>query len=166
MDTLWVDLVGYEGRYKINKNGDVLSILNKKQKILKPTIDSNGYLYLNLRNNGKTILCRIHRLLAITFIGEKIGYSIVNHINGLKNDNRLENLEWVTFRENVTHGFKSTKKSSKYPGVSFCKQTKKWKSCCMINGFNKTLGRFSTEEEARDVKKRFELTNNIKNKYS
>ena len=166
MNIVWFDLVGYEGRYKINKNGDILSVLNNKQKILKPTIDSNGYMYLNLRNNGKTKLWRVHRLLAIMFIEKKENHEIVNHINGIKSDNRLENLEWVSLRENITHGFKLTEKTSKYSGVSFCKQTQKWKSCCCINGINKTLGRFKTEKEARDKKINFELINNIKNKYS
>ena len=74
----------------------------KKEIILKPRI-TKGYQYVTLHNNNK----RICRLVAISFIPNPFGKPEVNHINGIKNDDNVENLEWVTKSENALHALKT-----------------------------------------------------------
>lgn len=64
---------------------------------------SNPYLYVSISVNNKSYRRRVHRLVAETFIPNPNNYNAVNHINGIKTDNRVENLEWITNKENIRH---------------------------------------------------------------
>lgn len=100
------DIVNFEGLYSIDVDGNVFAYPNlahKNVKQLKPRLRKNGYLYLSLRKDGKTIDCTVHRLVAKTFLGNVDGLD-VNHINGDRKDNRLVNLEPVTRSKNILHG--------------------------------------------------------------
>lgn len=98
------DIKGYEGKYQISNLGRVWSI--KNQKILKPKTDQNGYLSVGLiAKNGKRKDERVHRLVALMFCEKLEGATIVNHLNGVRNDNRAENLEWTTVKGNTIHGY-------------------------------------------------------------
>lgn len=90
----------------------------------------------------------IHRLVNMAFNGVPSLNEVTNHINGDKLDNRPENLEWVTYRDNTLHYKKTTQKTSQYPGVSLNKRTGKWRAQVRINGVKKNLGYFNTEREA------------------
>ena len=91
---------------------------NRKGKLLKPATDKDGYLRITLTNNGKRKSYHIHRLVARTFLNDYDDKLQVNHKNGIKNDNRVENLEMVTLQQNIKHsietGLKPKLKRDKY----------------------------------------------------
>ncbi len=110
----WKDIEGYEGYYQVSNLGNVKSLgryVNNphggkryiRERILKP-FNKKGYLYVDLL---KIKQHRIHRLVAAAFIDNKDDSAEVNHINGIKNDNRVENLEWCTRSENMKHSYKT-----------------------------------------------------------
>ena len=101
----WRDVIGYEGLYKISNEGEVYSLVSKK--ILKsfPHYEK-GYIRHCLYKNKSKKTLSTHRLVAFAFIPNLENKPEVNHINGIKSDNRVENLEWVTASENCIHSFK------------------------------------------------------------
>lgn len=92
---------GYEGLYEVDNLGSIKN--TKTNRILKPITNKIGYNVVNLRKNNKTINQKIHRLISIAFIPNLKNKPQVNHINGIKTDNRIENLEWATAKENSNH---------------------------------------------------------------
>lgn len=98
--------------YYVTDTGDVYSrkyqpIKNPMSRIkkLKPILQKTGYLAVALHKNKKQYIITVHRLVAETFIPNPQHKTQVNHKNGIRTDDRLENLEWVTPRENVRHAF-------------------------------------------------------------
>lgn len=111
---VWSKIKDYEGIYEISTFGRIksLSRLKKgventsyltKEKILKNVFDKDGYCLINLYKNNKSKTFKIHRLVALHFIENTLNKEQVNHINGIKTDNRIENLEWCTHSENMKH---------------------------------------------------------------
>ena len=148
MNEIWKDVLDYDGLYKVSNKGRIKSLKYNKEIILKQHIGGIGYSSINLCKDGKSIKRRIHQLVAESFLGHiRCGHTlIVDHINDIKTDNRLENLQIITQRENTcrTQG----KYSSKYKGVSFYKKTNKWVAHISINKKIKHLGYFKNEHEA------------------
>lgn len=106
MAEIWKDIKGYEGLYQVSSLGNIRSLNYNNQnrvQILKTAKQKNGYLVVGLSKNGNTKCARVHRLVAKEFIDNPYGKESVNHINGNKADNRVENLEWCTQTENMQH---------------------------------------------------------------
>lgn len=116
---LWLPIPGHPN-YEVSSLGRVKSLARKhrvrnghycmtKERILRPAINQNGYLHLSV--DGKD--CRVHRIVAATFIDNSNNYRDVNHKNGDKTDNRVSNLEWVSHSQNELHKIYKLKTSGK-----------------------------------------------------
>lgn len=112
---IWKDIVNYEGLYQISNYGRVKSIPRGRRLyvvILTILTDKYGYTKVALTRDRKSTQFTIHRLLSTAFIPNPENKPCVNHINGIKNDNRIENLEWCTYSENILHAFRVLKRRS------------------------------------------------------
>jgi hypothetical protein len=154
-DEIWKDVVGYEGLYQVSNLGRVKSLerkfvtsdgkkMVKKERVLKPGKDSKGYLHIRFCINDHFPSFKVHRVVAKAFLGTSKSDMQVNHINGIKSDNRVENLEWVTPKENMDH--RATVINQKPRGVR--KHHNKWKAQTSMNGVAHCFGYFETEQEA------------------
>lgn len=120
MDEIWKDIKGYENKYQISNKGRVRNLTYKRQKVpkvLKPFSTYRGYYRVSLFRNNRRKDVFIHRLVALTFIPNPNNYPVINHKNGNKSDNRIENLEWCTQSENVKHAY-NTGLRKKYFGAN------------------------------------------------
>lgn len=110
MIEIWKDIVGYEGLYQVSNFGRVKS-LAKVDRVgrfhpeqLKVQVNNGiGYLVVNLKHNGKQQMRSVHRLVAEHFISNDLELPEVNHIDGNKSNNVVNNLEWCTHSENIQH---------------------------------------------------------------
>lgn len=124
IEEIWKPVVGYEGIYEVSSLGRVKSCertiirsngreINFPDKIMKPSINHKGYLIIDLRKNGKRSGGFVHRLVGKAFIDNPLNKEQINHKNGNKTDNRVQNLEWVTNQENMAHAYKFLGRTNK-----------------------------------------------------
>lgn len=106
---VWRDIAGYEGQYQVSNLGNVRTLSDRhgNQRLIKPGKDSKGYLRIGLVKNGQRKTFSVHRLVAQAFIPNPLNLPEVNHVKGIKDDNRASELEWTTSSENMTHAFKT-----------------------------------------------------------
>lgn len=147
---IWKDIEGYEGLYQVSNMGRVKSFnINENGKILKQGTTKKGYLYVILYKDKKTKPMRVHRLVAQAFIPNEDNKPQVNHINEIKTDNRVENLEWMTNEENNNFGTRNKRaaKACAKPVLQYDLEgnfIKEWSSITEAgrNGYN--LGNISS----------------------
>lgn len=116
---IWRDIVGYEGLYQVSNLGRVKSLNyrgSKKEKILSLNRERTGYERVQLYKEGQHKVERIHRLVATAFIPNPENKPCIDHINTDRSDNRVENLRWVTHKENCNN--QTTRKNGKRDGIS------------------------------------------------
>ena len=100
---IWKKIEFGNGRYEISNYGRVKSFFGGIVKILKPNLEKCGYFCIQLYYNGKHRNFKIHRLVAEAFIPNSENKKTVNHIDGNKMNNFVDNLEWATYKENINH---------------------------------------------------------------
>lgn len=113
---IWLQIEGWEGMYEVSNLGRIKSMerwvgaKNGNRKLLKERIliqikDRLGYFRVGLHRKNKTTMYLVHRLIALSFIYNNENKPQINHINGNPSDNRVDNLEWNTSKENIRHSF-------------------------------------------------------------
>lgn len=137
----------YRGLYQVSNLGRIKSLWFNKEKILKPIKNKNGYLQVYLCKDNKKQHFRLHKLIANVFIENIENKPQINHINGNKTDNRVENLEFCTCSENNKHAFKIGLHKSKKGKDNVC--SKKVIQYDMQGNFIKEWG--STMEIQREL---------------
>lgn len=143
----WKDIPWYEGLYSVSDKWNVKRLSNKKEmreKILSPS-HVFGYKQIQLFQNGVPKCVRVHRLVCMAFLPNIYNKTHINHKNGIRDDNRLENLEWCTPRENAEHKYrtlwyinsdKQRKMSKEVNSKSVQQITIDWE---IVRNFNSTL---------------------------
>lgn len=117
MEETWKNIDGHEGRYQVSNLGRVKTLERTvsfgrsyrviKEKVLTPSIGTTGYFEIKPCKEGRHETRKIHRLVANAFIDNIYNKPQVNHIDGNKLNNKVENLEWVTKSENAIHAYKT-----------------------------------------------------------
>lgn len=114
----WKNIPNTNNLYQISKDGNIRSLgrgwdcglgwnINIKTKNLKKTINDIGYETVNIKQDNKRRLKYVHRLIAEAFIPNPLNKPNINHKNGVKADNRIDNLEWCTQSENIIHSYRN-----------------------------------------------------------
>ena len=157
----WKAIKDFERLYEVSNLGRVRSleknweianggIRHKDETMLKPTNNGSGYLQVNLNSGGIRTTRVVHQLVWDHF-GCKLrnGRALqVDHIDHDKTNNRIDNLQLLTPRENICKHHETKKSSSSFMGVSWHGQNKKWVSNIHKNGKDKYLGSFYCETQA------------------
>ena len=158
----WKDIVGFEGFYQVSNLGRVKSLSRKvktskgfrtiKERILKQYSNQKGYLFvgLHVKSHNLTKNKQIHKAVAESFLGHELNGDrsiVVDHINNVKQDNRVCNLQVITQRENVNKS-RGEKYKSNLAGASWNSRYNKWKCVVYFKGVYYFVGYFKTKEES------------------
>ena len=159
---IWKDIPDYEGIYQVSNLGNVKSLsrtflrenkmlINWKERPLKPSMSSNGKLTVNLYKDKKGKLFQVHQLVAMAFLNHKPNGLkwVVDHIDNNPINNKLENLQIITQRENSSKDVR--KGSSDYIGVSWISKRKKYQATIQIKGRSVNLGCYINEIDAHNA---------------
>lgn len=123
----------------VSRSGkEFINVIPQKELIL--STDKDGYLKTAFRYEGKRYYRRVHRIIAETYIPNPYGYPVVNHKNGVKDDNRVENLEWCTVSENTQHAFDVLGRAGTNGGMN--------KRCALLDSFGEIIQEYSSLKEA------------------
>lgn len=176
MQEVWKDIPEYKGFYQASNLGQIRSVdrrisqlanggktrftYTKKGKILSQEKQNGGYLVVSICVNNRRKVCTVHRLVASAFIENPNGHEEVNHRDGDKTNNRVENLEWLSRSENLKHSYRTLKRKGNRKPI-ICIETKRVYSSCKeasdktginvssinhaVNGLYETAGGFRWE---------------------
>lgn len=111
---VWKPVIGYEGLYEVSNMGRIKSLYKVRvggvwysESLIKPKNNIDIYHRVELSKNGKRRIIGVHQLVGQAFIKNPENKPNINHINGKRDDNRVENLEWCTQKENIQHAWKT-----------------------------------------------------------
>lgn len=144
---VWKDIIGYEGKYQVSNFGKVKSL--KTNKIKNGYPNNKGYLLVSLSKSNKYNSFTIHSLVAVAFLGHKPDGTckiVVDHIDNNKLNNNVNNLQLISQRENASKD--KINGTSKYVGVSWNNNHKKWFCSIFFKGVLIYLGLFDFEKDA------------------
>lgn len=115
MNEVWKEIKGFEGAYMISNMGKVMSLPRKGTQVSVPklralSLNHDGYVKVRLIYKGKDETHRVHRLVAEAFIPNHEGKETINHIDGNKENNCVDNLEWADRHEQMEHAYKNNLK--------------------------------------------------------
>ena len=162
---VWRDAPGYEGYYQVSNTGIVRSLdrwviykNGRKQLYKGKIIDgylNKGYKQITLSKNGKTRTFKVSQLVAMAFLDHEPNGNtlVIDHIDGDRTNDNVDNLRIVAHRDNITTCFRKDKDSftSEYVGVSWAKNNKKWVGKIVYNGVQIYLGYFDSEIKASEA---------------
>ena len=100
---IWRDVVGYEGLYQVSNIGRVKSFYSLGERLLTPSSNKSGYMYVVLTKDGVRKSCKVHTLVARAFLPNPENKPVVHHKDSNRSNNRVENLQWVTHQENTAY---------------------------------------------------------------
>lgn len=123
MTELWKNIKEFED-YSVSNLGRIKN--NRLSRYLTPTENTAGYLHVRLYKNPRKKVFRVHKLVAIEFLGEIPTGLEVNHKDGVKTNNRLDNLEYLTHKENVKHAIKLGLVGGRRKGCNVCNNGSNW----------------------------------------
>lgn len=142
MEEIWCPVKNYEGLYEVSDQGRVKSIGYGNERILKSARDDGGYLFVTLYKNREHKMCKVHRLVAKTFIPNPDNLPQVNHKDENKENNSVQNLEWCDQKYNNNFGTRIQRIAEKLsnPVLQYSKSgefVREWKS---TNDIERNLG--------------------------
>lgn len=147
----WRPVSGFENLYEVSEDGNVLSL--RTGNIMKPHVGTSGYYEIRLT---RKTCDRIHRIVGKAFLPNPENKTYIDHINGNKLDNRVENLRWVSGSENNMNMSKQSRNTSGYRGICFDTSRNQWHVSLVANKKRVSQKRFKTLDEAVAYRKSLE----------
>jgi len=127
-EEIWENVVGYDGLFKVSSLGNIVKLKdNNIDYYITKRISKHGYCIATFNFNNKTKQVLVHRIIAIAFVPNPENKPEVNHKNSIRDDNRIENLEWVTHKENCIHSYKYGLRRPEMKGINKYNEKKKIK---------------------------------------
>lgn len=157
IEEIWKDIAGYEGKFKVSNFGRIYQLehfdaIGHKIRGKIRSTKTKTHKYESFSPNGGKNRLYVHRVVAIAFLGDKSKYLEVNHKDGNTKNNKVDNLEWVTRKENITHSRLVLKRHQQDVNKKpvFCIELQKWFNS--ISEASKFFGKKSETIEALDEK--------------
>lgn len=121
MKEIWKDVQGYESKYQVSNLGNVRRFYKGQWLLMKPYCGTSRYFHISFYTNGTPKTFDIHRLVAESFLEKVSGKNEVNHKDGNRKNNSVENLEWVSREENLIHRYRILKDKPVGAKIVLCK---------------------------------------------